>query len=189
MVCRSVKRGYFLGASGDNLICSAKSPSDGELWFVHLAARPQVNLRSVGRKRFARLSEEQTEIQVEENVPWGENTLFTLEFREQQNKYAIHTCNNMYLMRDGRLAPEINNQCLFACEYHGGYIALRDQEGLYLSPIGSRAVLKTRSNVVTKDELFSLEDSLPQASFVAAANSRYVSVKQGEAMGGREGCW
>ncbi len=41
----------------------------------------QVNLRSVGRKRFARLSEERTEIQVEENVPWGEDTLFTLEFR------------------------------------------------------------------------------------------------------------
>ena len=39
---------------------------------------------------------------------------------------------------------------MFACEYHGGYIALRDQEGLYLSPIGSRAVLKTRSNVVTR---------------------------------------
>ena len=120
-------------------------------------------------------------------MPWGENTLFTLEFREQQNKYAIHTCNNMYLSRDGRLAPEVNSQCLFACEYHGGYIALRDQEGLYLSPIGSRAVLKTRSNVVTKDELFSLEDSLPQASFVAAANSRYVSVKQGEEEEGEEG--
>ena len=57
------------------------------------------------------------------------------------------------------------------------YTALH--QGLYLSPIGSRAVLKTRSNVVTKDELFSLEDSLPQASFMAAANSRYVSVKQG----------
>ena len=164
------------------MICASKSPSDGELWYVHLAARPQVNLRSVGRKRFARLSEEQTEIQVEENVPWGENTLFTLEFRELENKYAIHTCNNMYLMRDGRLMPELNKDCLFACEYHGGYIALRDQQGLYLSPIGSRAVLKTRSNVVTKDELFSLEDSLPQASFVAAANSRYVSVKQGEIM-------
>jgi hypothetical protein len=48
-----------------------------------------------------------------------------------------------------------------------------------LAPIGSRAVLKTRSLAVTKDELFSLEDSLPQASFIAAANSRYVSVKQG----------
>jgi len=176
---RSVARGYFLGASSDTLVCSAKSPGDPELWYVHLAARPQVNLRSVGRKRFARLSEEQTEIQVEENVPWGENTLFTLEFREDLNKYAIHTCNNMYLMRDGRLVPELSKDCLFACEYHGGYIALRDQQGLYLSPIGSRAVLKTRSNVVTKDELFSLEDSLPQASFVAASNSRYISVKQG----------
>ena len=55
---RSVTRGYFLGASADNLVCSAKSPGDGELWYVNLAARPQVNLRSVGRKRFARLSEE-----------------------------------------------------------------------------------------------------------------------------------
>ena len=125
---RSVTRGYFLGASADNLVCSAKSPGDGELWYVNLAARPQVNLRSVGRKRFARLSEEQTEIQVEENVPWGENTLFTLEFREEENKYAIHTCNNMYLMRDGRLGPQLNKECLFACEYHGGYIALRDHQ-------------------------------------------------------------
>jgi len=176
---RSVTRGYFLGASADNLVCSAKSPGDGELWYVNLAARPQVNLRSVGRKRFARLSEEQTEIQVEENVPWGSDTLFTLEFREDANKYAVHTSNNQYLMRDGRLVPELSKDCLFACEYHGGYIALRDQTGLYLSPIGSRAVLKTRSNVVTKDELFSLEDSLPQASFQAVSNQRFVSIKQG----------
>ena len=57
---------------------------------------------------------------------------------------------------------------------------MRDAKGLYLAPIGSRAVLKTRSANVTKDELFSLEDSSPQASFVAASNTRYVSVKQGE---------
>lgn len=40
-------------------------------------------------------------------------------------------------------------------------------------------MLKSRSNTVTRDELFSLEDSLPQASFVAALNNKYVSVKQG----------
>ena len=57
---------------------------------------------------------------------------------------------------------------------------MRDQQGHYLAPIGSRSVLKTRSPTVTKDELFSLEDSLPQASFVAASNARYVSVKQGK---------
>jgi hypothetical protein len=41
-------------------------------------------------------------------------------------------------------------------------------------------VLKSRSTTVTRDELFSLEDSLPQASFIAALNQRYVSVKQGK---------
>ena len=51
--------------------------------------------------------------------------------------------------------------------------------GAYLAPIGSKAVLKSRSTTVTRDELFSLEESLPQASFVAALNQRYVSVKQG----------
>jgi len=56
---------------------------------------------------------------------------------------------------------------------------LRDKVGGYLSPIGSKALLKTRSQTVTKDELFTLEDSLPQASFIAALNSKYVSVKQG----------
>ena len=74
----------------------------------------------------------------------------------------------------------LNANCLFSAEYHMGQLALRDAGGAYLSPIGSKAVLKTRSQGVTKDELFTLEDSLPQASFVAALNSRYVSVKQGE---------
>jgi hypothetical protein len=73
-----------------------------------------------------------------------------------------------------------NKDCLFTAEYHSGQLALRDRSGAYLSPIGSKAVLKTRSNTVTKDELFSLEDSLPQASFVAALNSKFVSVKQGK---------
>ncbi len=42
-----------------------------------------------------------------------------------------------------------------------------------------QAVLRTRSTSVTKDELFTLEDSLAQAVFVAMMNGRYVSVKQG----------
>lgn len=80
----------------------------------------------------------------------------------------------------GKLVDNCNKDCLFTAEYHSGQLALRDRNGQYLSPIGSKAVLKTRSNTVTKDELFSLEDSLPQASFVAALNNRFVSVKQGK---------
>ena len=179
LALRSVSRGYFLGASADKLICSARSPGDGELWFVNMAVRPHLNLRSLGRKRFARLSEEKTEVQVEEIVPWGGDTLFSLEFQEEAHKYAVRSSNDRYLARDGRLLPEISPECLFACEYHGGYLALRDQAGLYLSPTGSRSVLKTRSSVVTKDQLFSLEDSPPQASFQAVTNHRFISVKQG----------
>ena len=143
--------------------------------------RTQVNLRSVGRKRFAHLSENFDEIHVDANVPWGEDTLFTLEFRiDDGGKYALHTCNNKYLSREGKLVDVCNPNCLFALEYQSGLLALRDHCGAYLSPIGSKALLKTRSQTVTKDELFSMEDSLPQASFIAALNSRYVSVKQGK---------
>lgn len=57
--------------------------------------RIQVNLRSIGRKRFAHLSESQDEIYVDANIPWGEDTLFTLEFRaDEGGRYALHTCNN-----------------------------------------------------------------------------------------------
>lgn len=71
------------------------------------------------------------------------------------------------------------------CEWFTSIVFLKKMllvlfQGQYLSPIGSRAVLKSRSNTVTKDELFALEDSLPQASFGAVLNTRYVSVKQGE---------
>lgn len=62
---------------------------------VIVCACAQVNLRSVGRKRFAHLSESQDEIHVDANIPWGEDTLFTLEFRaDEGGRYALHTCNN-----------------------------------------------------------------------------------------------
>ncbi|CAH2211387.1 jg27310, partial [Pararge aegeria aegeria] len=63
-----------------------------------------VNLRSIGRKRFAHLSESLDEIHVDANVPWGEDTLFTLEFRaDEGGKYALHTCNNKYLSAGGKI--------------------------------------------------------------------------------------
>lgn len=45
---RNSNRGYFLGASGDQLVCVAKAPGSAELWTVHLAARPQVGLPNGG---------------------------------------------------------------------------------------------------------------------------------------------
>ena len=59
---KSKTRGYFLGSNADALVCTAKVPNDSELWFVHLAVRPQVNLHSIGCKRFAHLSDVQVRI-------------------------------------------------------------------------------------------------------------------------------
>lgn len=109
--------------------------------YVHLAARPQVNLRSSGRRRFAHLSDAGDEIQVDANIPWGSTTLFTLEFRDDSRLYAIHTANNRYLCRDGRLLEQCNATCLFSLEYHAGALALRDTQGLYLAPLGSKVRL------------------------------------------------
>ena len=47
---RSLSRGYFLGASPDALVCQAKAPADAELWFVHLAARPQVRIKILKKR-------------------------------------------------------------------------------------------------------------------------------------------
>ena len=131
--------------------------------------------------RYARLSDDKTEILVDESVPWGNDTLLTFEFCSGENKYAIHTGNNMYLNKDGKLAPEISPDCLYTIEYNNGYIAFKEQGGLYLSATGSKGVLKTlaTSSAVTSAEQFTLEDSLPQGSFMSRSNSRYVSTKQG----------
>lgn len=103
----------------------------------------QVNLRSAGRKRFAHLSASQDEIHVDAPVPWGEDTLFTLEFRAaatadndagpghghggkaEGGHYALHTCNNKYLARDGKLLDSCTRECLYAAEFHAGLLALR----------------------------------------------------------------
>lgn len=97
-----------------------------------------MNLRSAGRKRFAHLSATQDEIHVDAPVPWGEDTLFTLEFRpmgddehgdhggkSEGGYYALHTCNNKYLARDGKLLDSCTRDCLYAAEFHAGLLALR----------------------------------------------------------------
>lgn len=78
------------------------------------------------------------------NVPWGEDTLFTLEFRD--NKYAIHTTNNKYLAMDGKLVANCSRECLFCLEYHHGSLALRDYQ---VSP----STLTTSNMVLTLNSL------------------------------------
>ncbi|KAG1669285.1 Protein singed [Nymphon striatum] len=119
-------RKYYLGACTDKLICAAKTPGKAELWTPHLHARPQVNIRSVGRKRLIQTFLGAT-------IPCS-----LWNFRDQ--KYAIHnSCTNSYLQADGRLSTTFDAvHTLFTLEFHSGYLALKDNVGQYLSPTGKR---------------------------------------------------
>ncbi|CAH1273843.1 fascin-2-like [Branchiostoma lanceolatum] len=173
---RSMAHGLYLSGNGENMRCFSKMVGKEELWTVHLAMHPQVNLKNVNRKRYARWSEEDEELRVDMNHPWGDDALITLEFRD--GKYAIKTCNNKYLHRDGRLVDDSSEDTDFTLEFRSGKIALKDRMGKYLTAVGGTATMMTRNNKPGKDELFVLEDSHPQAVFVAN-NGRLVSVRQG----------
>lgn len=197
----NVERRYCLGAGGDSLVCTAKTATaDTELWYVQLAARPQINLYNVGRKRFARAVGDSDEgssgasgttsepsdqragaqqLCVDANVPWGADCLVTLHFLADSRLYTIHTSSNLYLNREGELQRTCTEECVFSVEYHGGCLALRDLNGLYLSPVGSKAVLRSRARTVGRDEQFTLQNSPAQCILIAALNDKLVSIKQG----------
>lgn len=168
---KSVTYGYYFGGTGDRLHCFSKTP---EWWTVHLAIHPQINLRHVLRKRYARLEDD--EIHVDEIIPWGSNCLITIEFRDE--RYAIRTNNGMYLNKDGKLVDSPSFDTLFNIEFYKGCIAFKHVSGKYLTSIGPQGIITARSKCLTKDELFILDPNHVQFS-LTAHNGKLVSVKQG----------
>lgn len=173
---KSAHNAYF-GATGDQLKCVAKI-GDSELWTVHLAMHPQVNLKSVLRKRYAHLDESSQDIKVSEIIPWGADAMVTLEFID--GKYAIVSSNNKYLSDCGDLKEELVDECKFSIEFHQANLAFRDHKGKYLTAVGTGR-LQTKKESVTKDELFVIEDSHPQCSFIGC-NDRRISIKQSKSI-------
>lgn len=175
---RNVQHGYYFGGVEDNLRCYEKEAGSTEWWTVHLAVHPQVNIRSVNRKRYAHLASEARQIRVDELIPWGQDALITLEFRE--GKYAVKTCDNFYLSRDGTLCRVPSEDTLFSLEIRSGQnagMALKDRKGTYMTAVGTGA-MQSKNKTISKDELFTLEDSHPQGCFYAH-NGKKVSTKQG----------
>lgn len=94
--------------------------SRAELWHVHLLpARGAAlfALRSVGRKRYARAVDDQ--VQVDACAPWGHETLFRFEYREE-GRFALLAHDNRFLSSEGACveAEEAPKDCLFTLEYH-----------------------------------------------------------------------
>jgi len=171
--------GYYFGGTEEHVQCYEKQPTASEWWTVHLAIHPQVNLRNLNRQKYAKLDEVTGRIQVTEVIPWGQDSLITLEFRD--GGYCVKTCDNRYLHRDGSLVNDPSEDTLFTLEIKSGQtsgMALRDCTGKYLTAVGKDAVMSARNKTIGKDELFTIEDSQPQV-FFTAHNSKMASIKQG----------
>lgn len=203
---RNVDRGYYLGTTPDGMVtCAAKMPqSRAELWHVHLVparGATMFALKSIGRKRFARSvtssgfgsNEAKQQIQVDGTTAWGPETLFQIKYFEG-GRYALLTSDCKYLTSDGKCVEwNANKQpngvskpsallpptdTLFTIEYHGGNIAFRDHQGRYLAGAGHPAILRSRANNVSRDELFEIQHAPIQVALRATTNQRWVSIKQ-----------
>ena len=173
---KSVHGAYF-GGSSDLLKCVAK-PGDSELWSIHLAMHPQVNVMSCRRTRFAHLDTKTDTIQATEIIPWGADAMLTLEFDESQGRYAFVTSNKKYLNSDGSLHEDPAKKSLFTIEFHEGEVAFRTDKGNYLAAVGTGKIQAGKNTNVGKDELFIIQDSPPQVSFIGQRDRR-LSIHQG----------
>ena len=147
-------------------------------YYLH---RIQVNLYSAGRQKYVKLASDGTSLQAAELIPWGRDALVELEFAN--GRYCIKSCDGRYLSCDGRLVDSPNANCAYTFETKTiGQVfglAFKDTAGKYLTAIGSKAIVQGRNRSITKDEIFTVQDSQPQVIFTAH-NQKLVSIKQGK---------
>ena len=176
---KNVQHHTYLGGNEDELKCKSTVVGMQEKWQVQLSIHPQVNLRNVNRRRYAHVRDDQ--LQCSQLIPWTVKSLVFLDYQSCDGCYTFKTYDNRYLDTSGNLVESLSDNCKFMVEIHSGQnngLAFRDRFGCYLTGVGSTAHMKCRNKSVTKDELFTLEDTHPQVVLVAN-NGKKVSTKQG----------
>eukprot|EP00800_Vazella_pourtalesii_P016020 TRINITY_DN4487_c0_g1_i1.p1 TRINITY_DN4487_c0_g1~~TRINITY_DN4487_c0_g1_i1.p1 ORF type:complete len:526 (-),score=117.10 TRINITY_DN4487_c0_g1_i1:393-1907(-) len=170
--------GRHLNGTDDKMDCYLLEIKPEALWTIHLAIHPQINLRNVNRRTYAHFVEDVNgkSIKVSEEIPWGSDAMLILEFHD--GKYAIRTFNGLYLVKDGTLAEELTDDCLYVLVFREGQVAFKDKDQLFLTAVGITATMQSRNAQITKDELFLLEDSHPQVKFMASTGL-YCSIRGG----------
>ena len=166
---KTVHGRYFSG-NGDNM---SGFDTNVNNWMIRLAVMPQLNLRNVNRKTYAHLQDD--EIHCNEEVPWGHDATISIDYHD--GKYTIRASNGQYLTGSGKLQKDIGETCLFVLVIKGDQVAFRDSDGKYLAGVGPQATLQARKTTISKDELFTLEDTNPQFTLIAS-NKKYVSTLQ-----------
>ena len=169
---KNVTHGRYISGSGDQLSCYAQVIDAQNLYTIHLAMHPQINLRNVNRKTYVHLQD--GELRCNEEIPWGYDAMLILEFYD--GKYALRAADTKYLSRTGQLVEEVNRDSVFTLIFRDAQVAFKDCNGKYLTAVGATGSMMSRKESIGKDELFTLEDSHPQVRLIAS-NGKYVSTR------------
>ncbi|XP_045213435.2 fascin-like [Mercenaria mercenaria] len=172
---KNVTHRNYLSGLGDQVKCFNRTPEKNNWWSIQLYAHPQIHLRNVKRKRCANLNMDTSELECSKNTPWGSDATVLLEFDE--GKYTLKSCDNRYLSCDGPLEEDASDKTKYCMEMHSGCLAFKDCNGRYLTAVG-KGTMKGKNKTITKDELFTIDDSHPQCQIISH-NDKSVSVKQG----------
>lgn len=165
-----------MGGSGDDLSCYDQTTDPTNLYKIHLAIHPQINLRNVNRKTYVHLNDGGEFLDCKEEIPWGYDAMLILEYHS--GRYAIRASNTKYLRRDGELVDELDDNSMYTLVFRDALVAFKDCKGCYLTAVGHSAKITTRKSSIGKDELFNIEDSHPQVRLIAS-NGKYVSIRDG----------
>lgn len=168
--------GHYLVGNGDLVNCPTRKLEDRAKWAVHLSLHPQVNLKSVSRKRFIRMDGD--EFHAAEDVPWGSDAVITLQFLGA--KYALQASDGKFVSRNGKLIDKVSEDCELVLEFHDNMVAFKDKEGKYLIPYGPKGKIQAGKATLTssKDELYQMGTSHAQVRLISH-NGKNVSIKQG----------
>ena len=164
----------YLGGSGDTISGFDKTCEATNLFTIHLAMHPQINLYNVNRRTFCHLVE--NEIRCNEDIPWGYDALIIVEFHG--GRYALRAANGKLLKRTGDLVDEMSDDTLYTIVFRDAQVAFKDHKGKYLTAVGAMAKVQSRKDTISKDELFVLMDSHPQVR-LTASNAKLVSIRDG----------
>lgn len=176
---KSAAYGWYLGGGADDLSAFVTEISQDRLWTVHLAMHPHVTIRNLKRRRYLHLSDDQSSITTDEDIPWGHDAVLEVAFNPETKGTNLKTSNGSCLSSTGALLEQPDASCDFILEFSGKDVSFKSTAtGKYLTSLGSTGLAKASKSSISDDERFTFGNSFPQIK-LKASNGSLLSVKQG----------
>ncbi|KAH0621068.1 hypothetical protein JD844_022086 [Phrynosoma platyrhinos] len=168
----------YLGGAEENVTCFAQAATETEKWTLHLAVHPNVAMYNPNRKRYVRCDEKAGVLRCDRDMPWGAESVITIYYDFKLKKYGLRNGAGKLLAANGSLVSDIGPETLYSLEVNSGLVALRDDEGKYLS-VREGGMKTVKMDKPGRDELFSMESSPAQVSLRSFSTNKFICCRPG----------